>query len=97
MLKEKFGTAQSTTLGIINRLEQKGLVTTCLTQQRTKSVKITQSGEELLPPIEECIAKADELMMTGFTQGERTLFIEFLTRAENNFLLQHKVAEEEES
>lgn len=91
VLEKKFGTAQSTTLGVVNRLEQKGLVTSYLTEHRTKIVKITQEGLALLDIIRNYALEADELFFTGFSLGERFMFIELLKKAENNILQQRDI------
>lgn len=84
IIEKNFGTAQSTTLGVINRLEQKGLISTYLTQQRTKNVKITDDGLSLVESIKEYISDTETELLVGFTLGEKILFMELLKRAENN-------------
>lgn len=84
IIEKNFGTAQSTTLGVINRLEQKGLISTYLTQQRTKNVKITDDGLSLVESIKEYISDTETELLVGFTLGEKMLFMELLKRAENN-------------
>lgn len=79
-------TSQPTTLGVINRLEQKGFVTTYLTQQRTKIVKITEKGLSLVKIIEEHIHKIDEILFEGFDNKEKEMFFDFLERATTNIL-----------
>lgn len=90
-IEKMFGTAQSTTLGVINRLEQKKLVTTCLSEHRTKIVKMTAEGMALLPFIQTYIEESDNTVLTGFSLGERMLFFELLRRAEHNLLQQHDI------
>lgn len=95
-IEKKFGTAQSTTLGVINRLEQKELVTTYFTEQRKKNVKITDAGIDLVSIIESYINDFDELMFNGFTTGEKMIFIELLQRAENNISQYQAINNEED-
>ncbi len=83
-IERRFGTAQSTVFGIISRLESKGLVQTHIVE-RKKIVEITGTGLELATDIKEVIAKIDELFFEGFTDCERTLFIELIKKAEKNF------------
>lgn len=90
-LEKMYGTAQSTTLGVINRLEQKNLVTTNLSEQRTKIVCVTEDGRKFVSIIEKYAMEVDELMFLDFSLGERLLFIELLNRAENNIMQQHDI------
>lgn len=85
-LEKIFETAQSTTLGVINRLEQKNLVTTHLTQQRTKIVKITEEGCSMISIIKLNIKDVEELFFKDFTKGEKALCLELLEKAKNNIL-----------
>lgn len=91
VIERKFGTAQSTTLGVINRLEQKKLISTYFSKDRKKIVKITDSGFALIDTIEKQIDDFDELMFTGFTAGEKLMFVELLKKAENNILQQQGI------
>lgn len=83
-VEKRFSTAQSTTLGIINRLEQKKLVTTYLTQQRTKIVQITDEGLSLVKIIETYMREVDKQLFQEFNDDEKDLFLDFLNRAEYN-------------
>lgn len=85
-IEKMFATSQPTTLGVINRLEQKNLVSTYLTQQRTKVVKITDEGVSLVGIIETYIDEVDKQLFQGFSGDEKELFMEFLQRAEDNLL-----------
>lgn len=81
-------TSQPTTLGVINRLEQKCLVTTYLTQQRTKVVQITDKGLSLVKIIEEHINEIDTLLFDGFNEEEKNMFTNYLQRATENLFKQ---------
>lgn len=83
-LEKLFETAQPTTLGVINRLEEKNLVTTHLTEKRTKMVKITEEGLNLVESIKVRIEEVDNMFFSNFSLGERTLFLELLQKAKNN-------------
>ncbi|MFI3230068.1 MAG: hypothetical protein R3Y29_00760 [bacterium] len=85
-LEKIFETAQPTTLGVINRLEQKNLVTTHLTQQRTKIVKITEEGCGMIEGIKIHIKEVEKLFFKDFTEGEKILLLELLEKAKNNIL-----------
>lgn len=88
ILEKKFGTAQSTTLGVINRLEQKKLISTYISEQRTKNVKITEEGMKMVVFVQQYIKEVDELFFDEFTKGEKTLFLELLDKAQNNIFKQ---------
>lgn len=83
-LEKMFETSQPTTLGVINRLEQKQLVSTQITQKRTKMVKITDDGLNMIVSIKKCLDEAEEIIFKDFTEGEKTLFMELLHKAKNN-------------
>lgn len=74
--------AQSTTAGIINRLEQKGLVTgfgdSC--DKRIKLVQITPSGEECCRNAEQNMKEAEKNLLSGLNETERILFNNLLQK-----------------
>lgn len=86
-------TAQPTTLGVINRLEQKNLVTTYLTDKRKKMVKITDEGLGIIGSIRECIDDVEKVIFQDFTDGEYTLFMELMQKAKKN-ISQYQAIEE---
>lgn len=90
-IEKKFGKAQSTTLGIINRLEDKALVTSTLNESRSKIIKITEKGLNLVDEIEEYIIETDDITLSGFSEGEKMIFLELLRKAEKNLLQQHNI------
>lgn len=90
-IEKRFGSAQSTTLGIINRLEQKSLISTHLSPKRTKIVAMTDDGLALVSFIKTCIGEGDEMMFAGFSAGERLVFIELLSKAERNLSQTHGI------
>ncbi len=90
-IEKRYGTAQSTTLGIINRLEQKGLITTYLSEHRTKMVRIAPKSTELVNIIKPQIQAAEEQVFCGFTPGERLMFIELLHKIENSVMQQQGI------
>lgn len=90
-IEKRYGTAQSTTLGIINRLEQKKLITTYLSEHRTKMVRIAPKSTELVSIIRPQIKAAEEQVFCGFTHGERLMFIELLRKVECNLLQQQDI------
>ncbi len=82
-IERRSNTAQSTTLGVINRLEAKGFVSTAVKENR-KIVTITAEGEQHLDFVHECIKTAEKLLFEGFSKGEYTLFTEMLEKIETN-------------
>ncbi len=90
-IEKRFGTAQSTTLGVVNRLEQKHLVTSHVNEQHIKIVTLTDAGRALVPSAKDCFVQADSSVFEGFTLGERALFVELLQKAEKNLLQKHGV------
>ncbi len=83
-IERKFGTAQSTTYGIVNRLVNKGYVECHSINSKTKIVKLCKEGAEKVNFIRACVQSSEVEMFAGFTQGERAIFTEFLLRAEKN-------------
>lgn len=83
-IEKILSTSQPNTLGIVNRLEQKELVKTHITQQRTKVVQITDKGLSNVQTIELYMEEVDKQVLYGFTDDEKELFLDFLKRAENN-------------
>ncbi len=92
-LEKMFETSQPTTLGVINRLEEKSLVTTYITQKRTKNVKITEEGLYMVTSIKKYIKEGEDLFFKDFTSGEKTIFLELLHKAKRNILQEHDMNE----
>ncbi len=88
-IEKKFGTAQSTIFGVIQRLSQKGLVETYLSEQRNKIVKITKQGSLHIDCIKTAMMEADALVFESFTEGEKILFGELLRKSEKVLLQYH--------
>lgn len=74
--------AQSTTAGIINRLEQKGLVTGFgdSSDKRIKLVQMTPLGETYCREAEQNMKKAEERLLSGLTDTERSIFKSLLQK-----------------
>lgn len=83
-IEKKLDVAQSTTLGIVNRLENKEFVTTNFLDARVKIVEITPDGLELSAFICDCIKESEAVMFQGLTQGEVMIFCELLAKIEGN-------------
>lgn len=74
--------AQSTTAGIISRLEQKGLVTGVgdSTDKRIKLVQITPMGEKYCREAEQNMKEAEENLLSGLTEIEKSIFNSLLQK-----------------
>ena len=85
-LERKFCIAQSTVAGIISRLEQKGFVEAIAdaADKRVKLVHITPAGEACCREAAGYMEQAEQTLLQGFSEEEKTMFILLLTRAAEN-------------
>lgn len=74
--------AQSTTAGIISRLEQKGLVTGLgdSSDKRIKLVQMTPRGETCCKEAEQNMQEAEKKLLSGLTETERSIFKSLLQK-----------------
>ena len=74
--------AQSTTAGIISRLEQKKLVEIHgdVSDKRIKYVCITPVGEQCCEEAEESMEKTEEILLSPLTDEEKSLFYNLLQK-----------------
>lgn len=81
-LEKLLHVAQSTTAGIISRLEQKGLVTGFgdSSDKRIKLVQMTPLGETYCREAEQNKKKAEEWLLSGLTETERSIFYSLLKK-----------------
>lgn len=81
-LEKLLHVAQSTTAGIINRLEQKGLVTGVgdSRDKRIKLVRITPLGEKFCQDAEQNMEEAEEGLLSGLTETEQSIFNSLLQK-----------------
>ena len=81
-LERQLHIAQSTTAGIISRLEQKGLVEGLgdSKDRRIKLVRITTKGIEHLSSCEQSRAEAEAKLLSGLTEIERDIFRSLLKK-----------------
>ncbi|MBP3489851.1 MAG: MarR family transcriptional regulator [Roseburia sp.] len=81
-LEKLLHVAQSTTAGIISRLEQKGLVTGYgdPSDKRIKLVKITPLGEQYCRRAEQNMYEAEEMLLSGLTETEKSTFRSLLQK-----------------
>lgn len=84
-LERHFGVAQSTTAGIIKRLEIKKLVESVDgDDKRIKSVRITDTGRNICGNAGNAMKKSHEKMLKDFTDEEKQIFKELLQKLLNN-------------
>lgn len=80
----------STTAGVVNRLELRGLLTRNTTPEdrRVRQLHLTPEGEQLLQDLVPDMLRAQELMLAPLTEQERPEFMRMLLRliTENNAL-----------
>ena len=83
-LEKLLHVAQSTTAGIISRLEQKGLVTGFgdAFDKRIKLVKITPLGEQYCKSAEQNMTEAEENLLSGLTETEKSIFRSLLQKVQ---------------
>ncbi len=85
-LERKFCIAQSTVAGIISRLEQKGFVEAFgdAADKRVKLVHITPAGEACCREAAGYMEQAEQTLLQGFSEEEKTTFNLLLARAAEN-------------
>lgn len=85
-LERYFGVAQSTVVGIISRLEQKGLVESSgdRADRRIKLVNLTADGEICCSQSACEIDKIEANLLHGFSDDERKQFHHLLMKAAGN-------------
>lgn len=78
--------AQSTTAGIISRLEQKGFVESFgdAADKRIKIVRITSLGEKFCQLAEQGMEEAESILLAGLTDIESDMFLSLLQKVSNN-------------
>lgn len=83
-LEKLLHVAQSTTAGIISRLEQKGLVTGLgdASDKRIKLVQITPLGEQYCKSAEQNMREAEENLLSGLTETEKSIFRSLLQKVQ---------------
>ena len=85
-LERRFCIAQSTVAGIISRLEQKGFVEAFgdAADKRVKLVHITPAGEACCKEAAGYMEQAEQTLLQGFSEEEKTMFNLLLARAAEN-------------
>lgn len=85
-LEQLLHVAQSTTAGIITRLEQKGFVESFsdANDRRIKLVRITPSGLECVRMALHHRIEVEEKLLSGLTETERDIFYALLKKVRNS-------------
>jgi DNA-binding MarR family transcriptional regulator len=78
--------AQSTTAGIVVRLEQKGLVESFEdpADRRIKRIRVTPQGEQCCVFSKVSSTEAEQMLLAGFSEDERATFNRLLQKAIDN-------------
>ncbi len=78
---------QSTTVGLVKRLKQKGFVDCCKTpeDQRVRIVTITPEGRSMCKISRAKMDKTALKMLDGLTDAEQTEFLRLLQKIQRNF------------
>lgn len=78
--------AQSTCVGIINRLVQKGLIDcfTSANDKRIKIIRLTETGEKRCSAAEKSRTEIDNLLFRGLSEKEAEAFIKTLRKIYDN-------------
>lgn len=84
-LEKMLHVAQSTTVGIVSRLEQKGLVESFgdRSDKRIKLVKITLSGEQVCNKAKQSMEQAENNLLSGLTEIEKDIFKSLLQKVKS--------------
>lgn len=80
--------AQSTTVGLVKRLEQKGFVESFgdANDRRIKLAKITSAGLDACKQTQVGLQKVEQRLLAGLTEAEVGIFIELLQKVRKNIL-----------
>lgn len=81
-LEQLFHVAQSTTAGVVARLEQKGLVEGFKSSEdkRIKMVRITSAGRECCRHTEQHMIEMEERLVSGLTEEENSMLYSLLQK-----------------
>ncbi len=87
-LEQRLHIAQSTTAGIIARLEQKGLVEGLgdPADRRIKLVRLTQAGMERIAIAEQNRDEVEARLLSGLTEAERDIFFVLLKKVRDSLV-----------
>lgn len=85
-MEEAFHLSHPTVSGLLSRLEKKGFIriTPDPADRRCKRVSLDAKGRESLSKMEATIASNEAKLVQNFTEEEKRLFADFLSRAITN-------------
>lgn len=85
-LEQSLHVAQSTVVGIIRRLEQKGFVESFgdSSDRRVKLVRITPAGFSCIAYAEQDMVQAEQKLLSALTETEREIFYVLLQKVRNS-------------
>lgn len=84
-LEKNIHVAQSTVVGIVSRLEQKGFVESYgdSSDKRIKLVQLTESGAERIRGAEQDMVETEQFILSGLTETEQEIFFSLLKKVRN--------------
>lgn len=85
-LEKELEIAQSTTAGLVSRLEKNGFLEVYPDPEdkRMKWVKMTDKAQECAEKIYKMIGEVDDKIMSAFTPVEQTMFLQLLEKLEDS-------------
>lgn len=86
-LSQKINRDKSTTTVLVRKLEQEGLIETVSgsNDKRSKLIRLTEKGKEYNSKTSEISKDLISTFYKGFSEEEKTKFVEFLQKISNNF------------
>ena len=86
LVERELGVSQPTTAGLIARLREKGLVTSCAspTTANAKVAQLTQAGQAVIEACEQDMQREEETIFAGFAPDEREQLLKMLERIRAN-------------
>ncbi|MBQ5927854.1 MAG: MarR family transcriptional regulator [Oscillibacter sp.] len=85
-LAEALGVKAPTANGVIDRMEEKGLLVRTVDERdaRRRLVRLTEKGGTFVEELKECFDRAEEAIVQGFSREEQELLRSFLRRIIEN-------------
>lgn len=85
-IERQFSISQPTVVGIVSRMEEKGIVESYLdsADRRVKIVHITEKGESLVMDAEECVDCAERRLVEGLSDKDIETLLSLLEQMREN-------------
>lgn len=85
-IERQFSISQPTVVGIVSRMEEKGIVESYLdsADRRVKIVHITEKGESLVTDAEECVDCAERRLVEGLSDKDIETLLSLLEQMREN-------------